>query len=120
MQMMTSNFSAHNGPFGRCARLNRIAIVWVATVLLLAGCAKPQPVKTYQMQGEVMGIDAAGHVATIKHGDIPGFMSAMTMGYPVKDQAELSKMSVGEKITATLYKKGDDDFWIGNIQKADK
>jgi Cu/Ag efflux protein CusF len=100
--------------------VSRRAIVCVATALLLAGCAKPQPVKTYQMSGEVMGIDAAGHVATIKHGDIPGFMSAMTMGYPVKDQAELSKLTVGEKIAATLYKNGDDDFWIGNIRKADK
>jgi Cu/Ag efflux protein CusF len=98
---------------------NRIAIVCAATVLLLAGCAKPQPVKTYQMHGEVMGIDAAGHVATIKHDNIPGFMSAMTMGYPVKDQAELSKLKVGEKINATLYQQGD-DFWVGNFQQADK
>jgi protein SCO1/2 len=91
----------------------------VATVLLLTGCAKSQPAKTYQMHGEVMGIDAAGHVATIKHGDIPGFMAAMTMGYPVKDQAELSKLKVGEKINATLYQNGD-EFWVGNIQKAEK
>ena len=69
------------------------------------------------MRGEVLGIDAAGHVATIKHESIPGFMGAMTMGYPVKDPAELSKLSVGEPITATVYQSGD-DFWIGNIQKA--
>ena len=99
--------------------LNRIAVMCFAAALLLAGCAKPQPAKTYQMHGEVMGVDAAGHVATIKHDNIPGFMSAMTMGYPVKDQGELSKLSVGEKINATLYQQGD-DFWIGNIQKADK
>lgn len=99
---------------------NLVAIVGLATVLLLTGCAKQQAMTTYQMHGEVMGVDAAGHVATIKHDDIPGFMSAMTMGYPVKDQTELSKLTVGEKITATLYKHGDDDFWIGNIQKSDK
>lgn len=69
------------------------------------------------MRGEVTGLDAGGHVATIKHEAIPGFMGAMTMGYPVKDPAEFSKLSVGEPITATVYEKGD-DFWIGNIQKA--
>jgi Cu/Ag efflux protein CusF len=105
--------------------LNRIAILCLALVLLLAGCAAPKPqeaaksgpVKEYQMRGEITGLDAGGHVATIKHENIPGFMSAMTMGYPVKDPAEFSKLAVGEPITATVYQNGD-DFWIGNIQKA--
>jgi len=102
--------------------VNRIALICLTTMLVLAGCDKPHPaehVKTFQMHGEVMGVDAAGHTATIKHEDIPGFMSAMTMGYPVKDQAELGKISVGEKITATVYQNGD-EFWIGNIQSASK
>ena len=40
------------------------------------------------MRGEITGLDAGGHVATIKHEAIQGFMGAMTMGYPVKDAAE--------------------------------
>lgn len=105
-------------------------IRWIATVclalgLLLAGCARPKPqeaaksgpAKEYAMRGEVTGLDASGHVATIKHEEIKGFMSAMTMGYPVKDPAEFSKLAVGETITATVYVK-DDDMWVGNIQKA--
>jgi Cu/Ag efflux protein CusF len=99
--------------------LNRMALACVAAVLLLSGCAKPQPTRTYQMKGQVIGVDVAGHVATIKHEDIPGFMSAMTMGYPVKDQAELAKLKAGEKITATLYQQGD-DFWVGDIHEAGK
>lgn len=95
----------------------------LAVALGLAGCAAPkqsaEPTKEYQMRGEIMGLDASGHVATIKHEEIKGFMGAMTMGYPVKDPAEFSKLTVGEPITATLYKNGD-DFWIGNIQKAAK
>jgi protein SCO1/2 len=105
---------------------NRIAIACLA--LALAGCATPKAQeatksstasKEFQMRGEVTGLDAGGHVATIKHEAIPGFMGAMTMGYPVKDTAEFSKLSVGEPITATVYENGD-DFWIGNIQKAGK
>ena len=104
--------------------MNRIALICVSIVLLLTGCAQQAAkstaaTKTFQMHGEVMGVDTAGHTATIKHEDIPGFMSAMTMGYPVKDQADLAKMSVGEKITATVYQNGD-EFWIGNIQNAAK
>ena len=71
------------------------------------------------MRGEITGLDPSGHVATIKHEEIKGFMGAMTMGYQVKDPAEFSKLSVGEPITATVYQTPD-DMWIGNIQKAAK
>ena len=98
--------------------LKQFAIGCLVLALALAGCAR-QPAKEYQMRGEVTGLDAGGHVATIKHEEIPGFMGAMTMGYPVKDPAEFSKLSVGETITATVYVK-DDDMWVGNIQKAPK
>ena len=99
----------------------RIAIACL--MLVMVSCASPKAPQTaakeFQMRGEVTGLDAGGHVATIKHEAIPGFMGAMTMGYPVKDAAEFSKLSVGESITATVYQNGD-DFWIGNIQKATK
>jgi Cu/Ag efflux protein CusF len=96
----------------------RIAITCLA--LALAGCATPKaPAKEFQMRGEVTGLDAGGHVATIKHEEIKGFMGAMTMGYQVKDPGEFSKLSVGEPITATVYQTPD-DMWIGNIQKAAK
>jgi protein SCO1/2 len=97
--------------------MTKIAILCVG--LLLCGCSGSKPeaaTKEYQMRGVVMSVDAPGHTATIKHEAIKGFMGAMTMGYPVKDPAELSKLSPGEPITATVYVKGD-DFWIGNIQK---
>ena len=97
-------------------------MVCFAAVLLLAGCAgtKTQDAaasaKQYQMRGEIMSLDPGGHVATIKHEEIKGFMGAMTMGYPIKDPAEFSKLTVGEPITATVFVSGD-DMWVGNIQK---
>jgi protein SCO1/2 len=93
--------------------LKALAIAYL--MLALAGCAS-RPAKEYSMRGEVTGLDAGGHVATIRHEEIPGFMGAMTMGYPVKDPSEFSSLSVGEAITATVYVKGD-DMWVGNIQK---
>jgi protein SCO1/2 len=93
-----------------------VAAACLGLVLLLAGCAKASSPKQYQLRGEITGLDAGGHVATIKHEEIKGFMGAMTMGYPVKDAAEFSKLSVGEPITATVYVSGD-EMWVGNIQK---
>jgi Cu/Ag efflux protein CusF len=96
---------------------NWIGTTCLALGLLLAGCAaKSGPAKEYQMRGEITGLDVSGHVATIKHEEIKGYMPAMTMGYPVKDPAEFSKLAVGEPITATVYVK-DDEMWVGNIQK---
>ena len=86
--------------------IQRTALASLALCLLLAACsgATPhKPVKEYQLHGEILGLDAGGHVATIKHDEIKGFMGAMTMGYPVKDTSEFAKLSVGEPITATVY-----------------
>jgi Cu/Ag efflux protein CusF len=100
--------------------IQRAALACLSFCLLLAGCAGSaphKPAKEYQLRGEIMGLDAGGHVATIKHDEIKGFMGAMTMGYPVKDASEFGKLSVGEPITATVYVT-DDEMWVGNIQKA--
>lgn len=101
---------------------NGFPAILIALVLALAGCGSKSnepPPKQYQLHGEIMGLDPDGHVATIKHQAIPGFMGAMTMGYPIKDKDEFSKLAVGEPINATVYVQGD-DMWVGNIQKAQK
>jgi Cu/Ag efflux protein CusF len=98
--------------------VNRMALACLTLALLTAcgGVKTQEATKQYQLRGEITGLDAGGHVATIKHEEIKGFMGAMTMGYPVKDPGEFSKLSVGEPITATLYVSGD-DMWIANVQK---
>jgi len=123
MQEMTS-ISRVQVRHGLSGLVKRLAIVCCGIALLLAGCSQQAakstaPTKTFQMRGEVMGVDVSGHTATIKHEDIPGFMGAMTMGYPVKDPAELAKLKTGEQITATVYQQGD-EFWLGNFQPAGK
>jgi protein SCO1 len=104
-----------------------LCAIVVLLAIAIAGCtssrtedaAKSGPAKEYPLHGEIRGLDAGQHVATIKHDAIPGFMNAMTMGYPVKDQDEFSKLKVGDEINATVYVK-DDDMWVGKIQKAQK
>lgn len=102
-------------------KVHPIVTIVIAFALVLGACgSKTQessgPTKTYQLHGVIKGLDADGHVATIRHEAILGFMGAMTMGYPVKDTSQFSKLAVGEPITATVYVSGD-DMWVGNIQK---
>lgn len=88
----------------------------LAAALLLAGCgAKPEQGKRYSMQGEVKSLNPADNGAIIAADKIPGFMEAMTMEYPVKPQAEFSKLHVGDKIQATVVVT-DDKYYVTDVQ----
>jgi protein SCO1/2 len=85
--------------------------------LLLAGCQRnptAPPAKEFQMQGEVVGLDPAAHLATVKAGKIEGWMDAMTMEYPVKDAQEFGKLKVGGNIQAKIMVQGT-DYWISSV-----
>ena len=94
----------------------------LALVLLLSACSQTprqeaqsnQPIKTYKLTGEILGMDAATQVITIKHQEIKGWMEAMTMGFPIKEKAEFEKLKPGRKITADVIVQGD-DFWLTKI-----
>jgi Cu/Ag efflux protein CusF len=85
-------------------------------VLLLPGCQRnpPQPVREYQMRGEVVSIDPSGQTATVKHDKIEGWMEAMTMEYPIQDKQEFAKVKVGEKIQAKILVQGS-EYWIATV-----
>ena len=92
-------------------------LICVVLALFLAGCQRnpaAQPAKEYQMQGEVMALDPAAHLATVKAGKIEGWMDAMTMEYPVKDPQEFGKLKVGENIQAKITVQGT-DYWISSV-----
>ena len=87
--------------------------------LLLAGCQRnppPQPVKEYQMQGEVVSVDPSAQTAMVKGRKIEGWMEAMTMEYPIKDKQEFSKLKVGEKIQAKILVQGT-DYWMAGVRE---
>jgi protein SCO1 len=58
--------------------------------------------KRYHLAGTVVSIDKEQQHLVINHGDIPGFMAAMTMPYPVADAKTLEQVSVGDQITADV------------------
>lgn len=70
--------------------------------LFLFGCSHEPPAKTYKLHGKVISIDKLGHQLIIDHDAIPGFMDAMTMPYPVKDDAMLGQVAAGDEIEADL------------------
>ena len=83
---------------------------------LAASCKKtsPPPVKTYPVRGKVIRLQAAEKIVILDHEAIEGWMGAMTMGFPVRDQRQWDKLKEGQTIRATVYMQ-DPEFWLGQI-----
>src|SRR6266852_1838087 len=78
-----------------------VAIVVLICAGFGTGC-QSAPEKHYPIQGEVISADPAKKLITVKHGDIPGLMPAMTMTYQVAEPKQIETLQPGDKITADL------------------
>ena len=59
-------------------------------------------VKDYRGEGRVVRIEPDGEHITIAHRTIPGFMSAMTMTFRVRDKQMLAGLKPGDEVQFTL------------------
>ena len=71
-------------------------------VMSLEGCGTQPEEKRYPIQAEVIAVDLPRKFLIVKHGDIPGFMPAMTMSYVIAVPKEAASLAPGDKITADL------------------
>lgn len=99
-------------------RTTSVALVLLAAPLA-AGCrseAPPAGANRYPIAGRVVEVDVASQKLTLAHGDIPGFMPAMTMSFEVleKDAALLPAMTPGDSVTAALV-VADSRYWLEKI-----
>jgi protein SCO1/2 len=60
------------------------------------------PERRFELTGKVVSIDRSQREVTIAHDEIPGFMSAMTMPFSLKDEWAFDVLAPGDAITATL------------------
>jgi protein SCO1/2 len=77
--------------------------LYIAAILCLCaiGCSKPDQ-RTFTLHGQVLSLEPARKMLTIKHEEIKGFMPGMTMPYEVRDQTLLNGLAPGDVIDATL------------------
>ncbi len=66
--------------------------------------------------GIVKAIDLAEKTITIKHGNIPGVMAAMTMAYTVAETQILQQVHVGDTVAFALTQHGA-DYVITSLAK---
>ena len=93
--------------------MNRsLLIVLVACGCLSVGCQSKAP-KHYAISGEVISLDVPKETITVKHGEIPGLMPAMTMEYKVADVRQMERLTPGDTISADLVV----DENVGHLEK---
>ena len=107
------------------------AVLLAAIVIFaaIAGCKSSAPPEQpaaapqrYHLSGRVVSVEPSKEQVTVDAGDIPGFMAAMTMGYPVKNPNLLAPLSPEDQITADVVVNGG-DMYLENIvvvKKADQ
>ena len=71
--------------------------------------------KRFELSGVVKSVDTKQQKLVVQHGDIPGFMAAMTMPYNSGKQEDLSKVSVGDQIRADVV-VNDSEMHLENIR----
>jgi Cu/Ag efflux protein CusF len=86
----------------------------LALALFLAACGTKTQVKQYEMRGEIKALDPVSKSATINAGKIGDWMEAMTMEYPVKPDAEFTKLHVGDRVQATVV-VNDLKYYVTNV-----
>ena len=69
-------------------------------LVVLMSCSSRE--RTYPLTGQVISVDREQQVLTIRHEDIEGFMPGMTMPFRVRDAAQVTAVTPGDLITATL------------------
>jgi protein SCO1 len=96
----------------------------LSCALLTGACVSCSPAqdsgstnrRTFEVKGKVISIAADAHSVVIQHEDIPGFMSAMTMSFPVKDPSLLRALVPNDLVKFELTVT-EEDSWISRIEK---
>ena len=99
-------------PPPRRALSSDIFSLLVTVLLLLSGCSgKKAEEHRYELKGKVVAVDRAKGEVTVEHGDVKGYMPAMTMPFPLRDAEALKVVEAGDGIQAALVVT-DDAYWL--------
>ncbi|HYE16334.1 MAG TPA: SCO family protein [Pyrinomonadaceae bacterium] len=80
-----------------------------------ASCSRPKgEERRYDLKGKIVSVEREKGQINVDHEEIPGFMAAMVMPFPIKDKDVLGAMQPGDTLQATLV-VGDEGYWLENI-----
>jgi protein SCO1/2 len=77
--------------------------------------SKEAATKRYRLTGRVVSLDKQNQSMVVDGDEIPGFMSAMTMSYKVKNGSDLNQVAAGDTLSADIVARND-EYWLENIK----
>lgn len=93
--------------------------ILILSTLLLASCGRAPSttaqVRQYETRGIVQGMSPDRTTIDIQHENIPGFMPAMTMSFPVLDRKEIANLKTGSAISFRMNVTNTEVF-IDNVK----
>ena len=92
-------------------------LVFLGFCFLLLGCSKSE--RKYSFAGRVVSKRSDTHTLVVDHENIPGFMAAMTMPYPVAATIDLSTVKAGDLIQARVVVHNDGDYELDQVRVTD-
>jgi protein SCO1 len=102
----------------------RAFFLLIFVVSLFAGCrsdggvnGSSSFVRRYPFKGTIVSVDKAKRKAEIDHDEVPGYMEAMTMEFPIHEDWVWDELKPGADIRAELVvdHTGKDPFWLEKI-----
>lgn len=100
----------------RISMLSRSVFVYLCC-LMFWGCGKSE--HHYTFEGRVVRKVPATHTLVVDHQNIPGFMAAMTMPYPVALGIDLAGVEAGDRIKARVVVRADDQYELDRVTVTD-
>ncbi len=67
--------------------------------------------------GTIRAVQAGQRQLLIQHGDIPGFMPAMMMVFPVDPETSIEGLKAGDSVTFNIERVGDSQYRIFDIEE---
>jgi protein SCO1 len=71
--------------------------------------------KRYDLTGTVISIDRAARKARIEHDEIKGYMPAMAMNFPIKQNWVFEELKPGHKVSGVMVVQPDGDYFLDEV-----
>ncbi len=108
----------------RAVKSATVGLLALSLLLALAACREREKptareaaasLRRFTLRGIVQKVDAERFEVTVEHEAIPGYMPAMTMPFPVRDDPQVVQLlRPGDRLEATLVVSGD-RYWLEKI-----
>lgn len=101
----------------------RYIFIFIFALITLTACQKQDAskasgeAKRYPLKGRVVSVDRPNKKARIDHEEIPGFMEAMEMNFPIHEDWVWENLTPGSEVHAELVvdPSADEPYWLEKI-----